>query len=251
MEVKTSDITSMIREHVFPLLKENGFNNVSTTFSHAYVDDDVMHVFQIGRFSNYHRQVMQYPKYTMYARLHTIYPSLLSSEFKQHNTDKKTGLFQLKKDWQFPQVPLSESLEPSEGVSDNERVWSSKQQTRQQFDMLIVDIAHQFKRAFEMKHKKLEDQHLALDTLVKEHGSLRSAQGDKAQILSAAMGKDVTKEESSIRQKEALIMLLAKKLKRTKIYEEYKAIITARTSKNYQLLYGHMDFVSGKEPPKN
>lgn len=184
MELTSQVINKQIRATIVPLLHERGFTKATTTVSFAHPNADVVHRFMIERFSNYHREVMSFPLFTMSASLSTYYPRELLEPLEgpkitvaakkyltvdgQLRISRNLSMKGLRQD-------LIKSIDQSEGVPEGDgRLrhgnWLMLEQTPEYSQMLVDDMAAQMVDAFDTYHAPLADLQASLEALLAGDG---------------------------------------------------------------------------------
>ena len=178
MDLTAQIINKQIRATIVPLLRERGFSKAATTVSFAHPNADVVHRFLIERFSNYHREVMSFPKFTMSATLSTYYPRELLEPpegpklaVAKYVTDDGQLRISGKVAMSGFSQDLIKSIDQPEGVPDGDKRlrhgnWLMLEQSPEYSQILIDDIALQLANEFDTYHAPLGDLRGSLDALL-------------------------------------------------------------------------------------
>ncbi|MEM7092054.1 MAG: hypothetical protein AAF567_03550 [Actinomycetota bacterium] len=171
-ELTASKIAALVRSTIAPVLRERGFESVGTTWSFRHPHDDVVHRFHLERFSNYHREVMGFPKFTMSAHVTTYFPAQLfvglndarpTLKDRAKWTNKK-GQVEIRENLAMPgrREALLKTVEQPDGVPNGDvrlrhENWLMLEATVDYCQMLLDDIAVRLAEAFDHFHAPLAD----------------------------------------------------------------------------------------------
>lgn len=179
MLLTQKDVAAQVRAVLFPILRERGFSSVRQTVSHAYPNPEVIHQFQLGQFSDYHRRVMAFPRYTFYAQLITYFPFTFDEKTPARKVDTKTGKIRMSTrrivshKYLALDHRLMNTLDREDGTGD-ESVWRMHEQTVEYCARVVENVAHQLRHYFDTYHQQFEDLDGILTNLLDDQYDHRS-----------------------------------------------------------------------------